>query len=109
MEVKNINTDKLKDISFKLHHGEILGFAGLVGAGRTEIARAIFGADKISSGEIIVEGKPVHIKKPGDAIAAGTQPDPGRSERAGRFAENDGERRIISMVTLKRISKFLGC
>jgi ribose transport system ATP-binding protein len=49
--------------------GEILGFAGLIGAGRTETARAIFGADPIDSGEVYIKGKPVHIKRPSDAVA----------------------------------------
>lgn len=61
----------LKDISFSLHRGEILGLAGLVGAGRTELVRTIFGADKRIGGEILVEGRPVEILSPEDAIALG--------------------------------------
>jgi ribose transport system ATP-binding protein len=61
----------LKDCSFEVRAGEILGFAGLVGAGRTELARAVFGADKITSGTIELEGKELRIKKPEDAIHAG--------------------------------------
>lgn len=61
----------VKDVSFSLKHGEILGFAGLMGAGRTETARAIFGADKFESGKIFVEGKEVSIKSPVDAIKSG--------------------------------------
>ncbi len=72
LEVKNLNHGKvLKDINFKLKKGEILGFAGLVGAGRTEVARAIFGADPIDSGEFFVKGQQVHIKGPSDAVAHG--------------------------------------
>jgi ribose transport system ATP-binding protein len=71
-EVKNINRkNKLKNISFNLYKGEILGIAGLMGAGRTELARAIFGADSIDSGEIFLNGKALHIKTPIDAINAG--------------------------------------
>jgi len=62
---------ELVDVSFKAHHGEILGLAGLVGAGRTETARAIFGADKLDSGEIRVDGKPVTLTGPRDAMAHG--------------------------------------
>ena len=58
----------MSDISFKLHKGEILGIAGLVGAGRTELARAIFGADKKDNGETLIRGKGVSIHKVGDAI-----------------------------------------
>lgn len=61
----------IKDVSFSLKQGEILGFAGLMGAGRTETARAIFGADKFESGKIFVEGKEVSIKSPVDAIKSG--------------------------------------
>lgn len=58
LEVKNLNRGRaIRDVSFKLKKGEILGFAGLVGAGRTEVARAIFGADPIDSGEIYINGK----------------------------------------------------
>ena len=57
LQVKNLNRgNALKDISFNLKRGEILGFAGLMGAGRTEVARAIFGADPIDSGEIYIKG-----------------------------------------------------
>ena len=71
LEVKNLCTDVLKDVSFTLRAGEVLGLAGLIGAGRTEVARAIFGADKITSGEIIFDGKPARFKEPKDAIRAG--------------------------------------
>ncbi len=65
------NATELNDISFKVHRGEILGIAGLVGAGRTELARAIFGADKFDSGHIKVDGKPVVIPSPRAAIQLG--------------------------------------
>jgi ribose transport system ATP-binding protein len=71
LTVRSLSTDMLKDISFKAYRGEILGFAGLVGAGRTETARAIFGADKIKSGEILLHGRPVRFNAPADAIRAG--------------------------------------
>jgi ribose transport system ATP-binding protein len=59
------------DVSFTLRRGEILGFAGLVGAGRTETVRLIFGADHRDAGEILVDGRPVRIASPVDAVAAG--------------------------------------
>ena len=71
LEVNNLSTLVLKDVSFNIRKGEVLGFAGLVGAGRTEVARAIFGADDITSGEIRLEGKPVAFKTPKEAIDAG--------------------------------------
>ncbi|MCI8465119.1 MAG: sugar ABC transporter ATP-binding protein [Lachnospiraceae bacterium] len=71
-EVKNLNAGKLvRDISFSVYEGEIVGFAGLMGAGRTETTRAIFGADPKESGEIFVDGKEVRIHCPMDAIKNG--------------------------------------
>ena len=61
----------LKDINFSLKAGEILGLAGLVGAGRTELARALFGVDFKDSGDIFIRGRPVNIKNPADAIKKG--------------------------------------
>lgn len=72
LEVKHLNRGKeIQDVSFSLKKGEILGFAGLMGAGRTEVARAVFGADPIDSGEIWMNGKACQIKSPNDAVAAG--------------------------------------
>lgn len=72
LEVKNLNNGRfVRNISFKLHRGEILGFAGLVGAGRTEVLRTIFGADKLISGEILINGKSVKIQSPQDAVKHG--------------------------------------
>ncbi len=72
LEVRNLNAGKsVKDVSFDLRAGEILGFAGLMGAGRTETVRALFGADSKDSGEILLDGKAISIKSPADAIKAG--------------------------------------
>ena len=72
LQVKSLNrTGVLHDINFSVNQGEILGLAGLVGAGRTETARAIFGADPITSGSIEVFGSPVTIRSPQDAIKHG--------------------------------------
>ena len=68
-EVKNLKRDGVfHDISFSLREGEILGFAGLMGAGRTEIMRAVYGIDKLDGGEIYIHGKRTVIRNPGDAI-----------------------------------------
>jgi len=72
LEVRGLNQGKtLKNISFKARKGEILGFAGLMGAGRTETARAIFGADPVDGGEIWVNGKKTAIRRPADAVRHG--------------------------------------
>lgn len=62
---------KLDDISFTLRAGEIVGMAGLIGAGRTELCRAIFGLDRIDSGAVLVAGRPVRIRSPREAVSAG--------------------------------------
>jgi ribose transport system ATP-binding protein len=61
----------LRGCSFEVRAGEILGFAGLVGAGRTELARAVFGADRVDSGTVELEGRPLRVRRPQDAIEAG--------------------------------------
>src|SRR5205085_12214300 len=72
LEVKHLQRGNvIKDVSFSLKKGEILGFAGLVGAGRTEVARAIFGADPVDHGEVYVAGQRVHIHSPNDAVKHG--------------------------------------
>ena len=72
LKCENLNRGKaVKDVSFELRKGEILGFSGLMGAGRTEVARLIFGADKKDSGKIFINGKEVTINTPQDAVAHG--------------------------------------
>lgn len=71
-EAKNLcSKGVFENVSFQLRKGEILGFSGLMGSGRTEIMRAIFGVDKLSSGEIYIEGKKVQINSPASAIHSG--------------------------------------
>jgi len=71
LKVENLSSKDVKGISFELQKGEILGFAGLMGAGRTEAARLLFGADKKWSGEIFINGSKVNIKSPNDAVKYG--------------------------------------
>lgn len=72
LKVENLNRPPfIKNVSFTLRKGEILGFSGLMGSGRTEVARAIFGADKVDSGKIYLHGKEVSIKSPQDAVKNG--------------------------------------
>ena len=72
LEVRNMNAGReVRDVSFTLRKGEILGFAGLMGAGRTEVCRALYGADPRQSGEIILNGKKVKIKTPEQAVKNG--------------------------------------
>ncbi len=71
LKVTGLSSDKFTDVSFTLREGEILCFSGLVGAGRSEVARAIFGADPFDKGEIIFEGKPVRFRSPKEALENG--------------------------------------
>ncbi|MDO4518722.1 MAG: sugar ABC transporter ATP-binding protein [Eubacteriales bacterium] len=72
LKVENLNAGKMvQNVSFELHKGEILGFSGLMGAGRTETARALFGADPKESGKVYINGKEIDIKNPMDAVKHG--------------------------------------
>ncbi len=105
MEVRSINTSKLNNISFKLKKGEILGLVGLVGAGRTEIVRAIFGADKVKGHEILIDGKTVSIKNPADAKQVGMCLVPEDRKLQGLVLPFSVESNI-SMGSLDKITKY---
>lgn len=82
LEVKNLSVRNVKDISLKLHKGEILGIAGLMGAGNITLSKALFGSYGLVTGDIIIEGKKVNIKKPIDGISNGISlvPDDRKNE-----------------------------
>jgi ribose transport system ATP-binding protein len=104
LEVKNLNSGPLvRNVSFSLRKGEILGFAGLMGAGRTEVARAIFGADPLNSGQIIVNGAKAAIKTPAQAVAHGIGY---LSEDRKRFGLATGMD-VESNIVMSNLSKFL--
>jgi ribose transport system ATP-binding protein len=92
----------LHDISFHLRRGEMLGIAGLVGAGRTEMARAVFGADAFDSGRILMHGQPVDIKSPAHAIRKGIALVPEDRKRQGILAHLS----IKHNITLSALGKF---
>ncbi len=71
LEARSLVANNVKNVSFQLKKGEILGFAGLMGAGRTETMRVLFGADPKAGGEILLNGKPVKIESPADAVDLG--------------------------------------
>src|SRR3954447_18685 len=104
LEVSGLNCGPLvRDVSFKLRKGEILGFAGLMGAGRTEVARAIFGADVATSGEVKVNGRKVAIRSPQQAVALGIGY---LSEDRKRFGLATGMD-VESNVVMSSLNKFL--
>lgn len=105
LEARHLNRGKvIRDVSFELKKGEILGFSGLVGAGRTEVARAVFGADKLDSGEIFIKGKPVKIKTPGDSVKHGIGYLSEDRKRYGLTLGMDVQTNIV----LAAFNKFLG-
>lgn len=106
LEIKNLSGNGDKDISFNVRKGEILGLAGLVGAGRTEIARVIYGVDKKESGEIYIDGKLVNIKSPQDAINYGLGYIPEDRKSQGCFLDKSIKWNI-SFANIKNISENL--
>jgi ribose transport system ATP-binding protein len=108
LEVRGLNRGRaVRDVNFKLYRGEILGFAGLVGAGRTEVARAIFGADRASANAILVHGKPAHIRTPSDAVRAGIAYLSEDRKRYGLALGMDVETNIV-LATFRRFLRWLG-
>lgn len=106
LSVKNLNRGRsVKNVSFELRKGEILGFAGLMGAGRTEVARCIFGADKITSGEIFIKGKQVKIRTPKDAVENGIGYLSEDRKRFGLVLGLDVESNIVMSTMTKFINK----
>jgi len=95
----------LKDISFSLRAGEIVGMAGLIGAGRTELCRAMFGLDPIDRGTIRIAGKAVHIRSPRDAVAAGLALIPEDRQRTG-LATALPISYNLTMASLNGVSRF---
>jgi len=105
MEVNGLRTKKLHDISFTLNKGEILGLVGLVGAGRTEIVRALFGADKIKAGTIAINGEQVLIRNPRDAMKQGICLVPEDRRQQGLILPFSVENNI-SIACLEKLYRF---
>ncbi len=99
--------DKFEDVSFELHKGEVLGFFGLKGAGRSELFMSIFGADKIDSGEVIFNGQKVRFKNPEEAIQAGIGLVTEDRKFSGIFPNMDITNNI-ALSNMKSISGRLG-
>ena len=104
MEVKNLShAGVFEDVSFTLKKGEILGVSGMVGAGRSEVARAIVGIDKKTGGEVLLEGKVLDIQKPIDAINAGVVLIPENRKEEGLVLENS----VRFNTTLAVLKEFI--
>lgn len=106
LQVKGLTgKGRFENISFDLNKGEILGFAGLMGAGRTEVMRTIFGADRLDAGEIVLEGRPLSMKSPRQAIASGIALVPEDRKGQGLFMQLDVMSNI-TMSSLKGLSRY---
>lgn len=106
LEVKNVSSDYVKKVSFTLRKGEVLGFSGLVGAGRTELMRAIIGADKMRSGEVYLEGKKLINKSPKDAMDNGIVLVPEDRKLQGILSNLSVEGNINISLMDKNTNKF---
>ena len=96
LSVDKLTGNRFHDITFQLHRGEILGLAGLVGAGRTEIARALFGADEVISGEVRLLNKMLSAKHPADSISKGIAYVPEERKTLGLFQEMSVQDNMIA-------------
>lgn len=106
LEVKNLSCKGLfQDISFQLHAGEILGITGLMGAGRTEVAKAIFGAFGETPGQVVMNGKPLRRRSPRDAIRGGLGFVTEDRKREGLFMDLPIGKNIM-MASLDRLTRF---
>jgi ribose transport system ATP-binding protein len=109
LEVRDLRTDnRVNGVSFAVAEGEVLGLGGIAGAGRTEIARALFGVDRILAGEVRVDGRRCSLRSPRDAIAAGIALVPENRKADGLFFNFDGPPNItIADLDAIRLGPFL--
>ena len=108
LELHNVSSDNgVRNVTLTLHKGEIVGLAGLVGAGRTEVARAICGIDRVTGGEIVVDGKKVHINNPTDAVRYGIGWVPEDRKQHGLLLKMTVAQNT-TIAILKRISNMFG-
>ena len=105
LKVYGLTNKVLQNISFEIREGEILGLAGLIGSGRSEIARAIFGADRISSGKVLVEEKEISLKSPAEVISSGIYMIPENRKEQGLFLNSSSADNML-ISTLKSRSRL---
>jgi len=104
LSVKALSGDGFQNVSFDLREGEILGFSGLVGAGRSEVARAIFGAERFNDGTITLIGKKTRFKSPSEAIRAGLAMVPEDRKKLSLFMDQSVSFNM-AMANLFRMKK----
>lgn len=110
-EVLSVNglsgNNNVTDVSFSVRRGEVLGIAGLVGSGRTEVARAIFGADRIVSGQIALRGKPIKVTSVGKMVKAGIGLVPEDRKQQGVILSMTVKTNV-TLPSLRKVTRFLG-
>jgi L-arabinose transport system ATP-binding protein len=105
LKLDSVSTDDVQDISFEVRAGEVVCLAGLVGAGRSELARAVFGDLPVRSGSVEFDGKPFHARNPGDAVHAGIGLAP-EERKTDALLMQRSVRDNVSIAVLKRIRRF---
>ncbi len=105
LRLEHVTTQKLKDVSLELHAGEVLAVSGLLGAGKTELADAVFGEDSLLSGQIYLDGKPVKISHPQDAMRLGIALVNEDRKGKGLFQDNSIKRNI-SISSLEQMLQY---
>lgn len=104
LQVRHISTDNgVHDVSFDVKVGEVLGLGGMLGSGRTEIGKAVYGVDRITSGEILLNGKPINCQSPNDAVNLGIGMIPENRKTDGCFNNFEGTKNI----TISRLQDIL--
>lgn len=107
LELKEVTTDRVHNISLKLYPGEIVGLAGLLGSGRTEILEAIFGLDRVLSGEILINGIAIDFHSPQDAIEQGITLVPEERRRQGLILDSSVEENTLLSIYDRLQKHFL--
>jgi ABC-type sugar transport system ATPase subunit len=106
LEARHLNSDRLKDVSFTLHQGEILGFFGLMGAGCDDIVQSLFGIQPVRSGEVLIDGEKARLDSPAAAILYGLGYVPSERKTEGLILSAT-IRRNVTLLALDRLSKNL--
>jgi L-arabinose transport system ATP-binding protein len=105
LRLRNVTTEDVSDISLQVHAGEVVALAGLVGAGRTELAHAVIGDTPLTAGEVEVEGKALHLRSPRDAVRAGLALAPEERKQQALLMKRS-VRDNICLAVLSRLQRF---
>ncbi|WP_425433028.1 sugar ABC transporter ATP-binding protein [Geodermatophilus tzadiensis] len=105
LELRGVTSDDVSDVDLVVHAGEVVGLAGLVGAGRSELARAVVGDVPLRGGQVVVNGRPLRLRTPGDAVAAGIGFAP-EERKADALLMHRTVRDNLSLAVLDRLSRL---